>query len=73
MEDLQHLRNLGARVKARSLQRNAVAAMLRTEMWENTAQGGIQWHQVQRVRDKNFRDARTSSEQQDKQTGTETT
>ncbi len=55
MEDLQHLHNLGSREEARSLQRNADAAMLRTALWENTAQGGIDWHQMQRERERGYR------------------
>ncbi len=38
--DLQHLHNLGSRVEERSLQMNAEAAMVRTALWENSAQGG---------------------------------
>ncbi len=55
MEDLRRLHNLSSRVDARSLQRNADAAMLRTALWENAAQGGITWRQMQTEHDRSHR------------------
>ena len=43
MADLQHLKNIHAHTEARNLTTTAHAAMLRTALWENHAQGGIQW------------------------------
>ena len=43
MQDIQHLKDIGSPIEARSLEFNTVAAMLRTAFWENTAEGGIPW------------------------------
>ena len=47
MLDLQHLKDIGAPIEARSLERNAAAAMLRTAFWENSLEGGIPWAAMQ--------------------------
>ena len=45
--DLQHLKDIGAPIEARSLEHNAAAAMLRTALWENSPEGGIPWAAMQ--------------------------
>jgi hypothetical protein len=42
MQELHHLKDLHATVEARALDTNAKATMLRTAIWENHAQGGLQ-------------------------------
>ena len=42
MQELHHLKDLHATVEARALDTNAKATMLRTAIWENHTQGGLQ-------------------------------
>ena len=41
-QELHHLKDLHATVEARALDTNAKATMLRTAIWENHTQGGLQ-------------------------------
>jgi hypothetical protein len=45
MQELHHLKDLHATVEARALDTNAKATMLRTAIWENHTQGGLQLEQ----------------------------
>ncbi len=42
MQELHHLKDLHATVETRDLDTNAKATMLRTAIWENHSQGGLQ-------------------------------
>ena len=47
MEELHHLKDLDAQVEARALDHNSQATMLRTAIWENHNQVGLQHRRLQ--------------------------
>ena len=47
MEDLQHLKDMGAPTEVRALSHSSDAAMMRTALWENSPEGGIPWAEMQ--------------------------
>ena len=52
MQELHHLKDLHATVEARALDTNAKATMLRTAIWENHTQGGLQLAQMTKEMEK---------------------